>query len=214
MSKTTDLINTVSSAQKTIRLVTDTASDFVIYAGEQKLRKIFENSRKNLIISIVLNGDMFIWAALTAFFRHSIKDAGVFIAALINYVILGRVIFNILRFIRTLWQPYHTLITYLLPVFWAGLKKLKSLQGAIKDTIRAALRYLYKDKMPETVRKIISFSSAFNLIKNWIEIEDKAAADFYPLVCRFLRVALLYNILLFTVCYGLLIFVVKYSASF
>jgi hypothetical protein len=198
--------------------VTHSATDILLDAlageikkkGEEKLKEFYSKSRKNLIVSAILNGAMLLCAALTAVFLRGAKEFGLLAAAFINYIILGRAVFNITRFIRAVIIPYRPLIVKLLPVFWAALGKTKSFKAAVQDAIRAAVRFLYNDKVPEEARIAHGVGSSLGLVKSLAEIENKAAYDFYPLVCRFLRAALLYNALLFTVCYGILVFVVKY----
>jgi hypothetical protein len=186
----------------------DTVTNVVIAAGEKKLRETYTRSRRNLIISAILNGVMLLVAVLAMFFLRDLKTWGTLAAALINYVILGRAVFSILRFIRTIVLPYRELIVLLIPVFLGELRKRRPFEGAIKETIRAAVRY-YVAKAPGIAQKIHSVGSILGAFPSLSEIENKAAADFYPIVCRFLRVVLLYNILLFTFCYGLLVFIVK-----
>jgi hypothetical protein len=190
-------------------LALDAASDYAIAEGEKKLRELGEHGRENLVISAALNGAMLTSTAVTAFFIYSLYGAGLFAAALINYVILGRALLNFVRLVRTVLIPYRRLIIYVLPVFWSGRQKYKSFNSTIQEAIRAAVRFYYNDKVPETAQTIHDFASAFGLVKNRAELEDKAATDFYPLVCRFLRVALVYNVLLFGICYGALVFIIK-----
>jgi hypothetical protein len=149
---------------------------------------------------------MLLCLVFVAFFIRELKDWGIFAAALINYIILGRAVFNITRFIRTL-MPYRELVGNILPVLCGSA----NFRNAIKDSIRFVIRF-YITKAPEIAQKIYSLGSVIDAFPKLNEIEDKAVNDFYPLVCRFLRVVLLYNVLLFTVCYGLLIFIVKHFA--
>jgi hypothetical protein len=198
-------------AQKAVK-ATHTAADILLDAvtgeirkqGEEKLRGFCERSRKNLLVSAILNGSMLFCLVFVAFFVRKLKEWGILAAALINYVILGRAVFNITRFIRT-FMPYRELVGNILPV----LRGSANFQSAIKDSIRSVVRF-YITRAPEIAQKIYAIGSVIDAFPKLNEIEDKAAEDFYPLVCRFLRVVLLYNILLFTVCYGLLIFVVKH----
>jgi hypothetical protein len=197
--------------QKAIE-VTRTAADILLDAvagevkkqGERKLNEFYERSRKNFIVSASLNGSMLLCLALVAFFVWELKGWGILAAALINYIILGRVAFNVTRFIRTL-MPYRELAGHILPVF----RRSANIQIALKDSIRSVVRF-YITKAPEIAQKIYAAGSVIGAFPKLNEIEDKAVEDFYPLVCRFLHMALLYNVLLFTVCYGILIFVAKY----
>jgi hypothetical protein len=192
--------------------VTRTAADILLDAvagelrkqGEEKLKEFGEKSWKDFTVSAILNGSMLLCLVFVAFFVRELKDWGILAAAFINYIILGRAVFNITRFIRTL-MPYRELAGSILPV----LRSSVNFQSALKDSIRSVVRF-YIIKTPEIAQKIYAIGSAIDAFPKLNEIEDKAAEDFYPLVCRFLRVVLLYNVLLFTVCYGLLIFVVKY----
>jgi hypothetical protein len=197
--------------QKAIE-VTRTAADILLDAaagevkrqGERKLKEFYERSRKNFIVSASLNGSLLLCLALVAFFVRELKGWGILAAALINYSILGRAVFNTTRFIRTL-MPYRELAGHILPV----LRGSANIQGAVKDSIRSVIRF-YITKAPEIAHKLYAAGSVMGACPKLNEIEDKAVEDFYPLVCRFLRMALLYNVLLFTVCYGILIFVAKY----
>jgi hypothetical protein len=189
-------------------MLLDAAAVVIIKKGEEELKKTCARSRRNLVISAILNGVMLLAAVLIAFFLRELETWGILAIALINYVILGRAVFNILRFTRTIILPYRELIMLLIPAFPGELRKRKSFEGAVKETIRAAVRY-YVAKAPEIAQKIHGAGSILGAFPSLGEIENKAAADFYPLVCRLLRVILLYNILLFTFCYGLLVFIVK-----
>jgi hypothetical protein len=197
--------------QKAIE-VTRTAADMLLDAaagevkkqGEEKLKEFYEKSRKNLIVSAVLNGSMLLCLVFVVFFARELNDWGILAASFINYIILGRAVFNITNFIRTL-MPYRELAGNILPV----LRGSANIQRALKDAIRSVVRF-YITKAPEIAQKIYGAGSAIGAFPKLSEIEDRAADDFYPLVCRFLRVALIYNALLFGICYGLLIFVVKH----
>jgi hypothetical protein len=197
--------------QKAVK-VTRTAADILLDAvagevrkqGEEKLREFCEGSRKNFLVSAILNGSMLLCLVFVALFVRGLKEWGILAAALINYVILGRAVFNITRFIRTL-MPYRELVGHILPV----LRGSANFQSAIKDSIRSVVRF-YITRAPEIAQKIYSIGSVIEAFPKLNEIEDKAAEDFYPLVCRFLQVVLLYNVLLFTVCYGLLVFIAKF----
>jgi hypothetical protein len=191
-------------------LALDAASDYAIAEGEEKLRELSEHARENLVVSAVLNGVMLLCAVFSVIFLRHGNGLGILAAALANYVILGRALFSIVRFFRTVLVPYHRLIVFALPVFFNGLRTLKSLKLAIQVTIVAVVDYFYDDKVPSAFKIVHRIASDFGLIKNRDEIKNMAVTDFYPLVCRFFRVVLLYNVLLFTVCYGLLIFVVKH----
>jgi hypothetical protein len=201
----------IEFVQKAIE-VTRTASDILLDAaagevkrqGEKKLNEFYESSRKNLIVSASLNGSMLLCLLIVVFFVRELKGWGILVAALINYSILGRAAFNTTRFIRTL-MPYRELAGHILPV----LRGSRNIQIAVKGSIRSVIRF-YITKAPEIAQKIYAAGSVIGAFPNLKEIEDKAVEDFYPLVCRFLRVAFLYNVLLFTVCYGLLIFAVKH----
>jgi hypothetical protein len=192
--------------------VTRTASDMLLDAvagevrkqGEEKLKEFHEKSRKSFIVSAILNGSMLLCLVLIAFFMRELKDWGIFAAALINYIILGRAVFNITRFIRT-FMPCRELIGNILPV----LCDSANFQSAIKNSIRSVIRF-YIVRAPEIAQKIHSIGSVLGAFPKLTEIENKASNDFYPLICRFLREILLYNVLLFTVCYGLLIFIAKF----
>jgi len=210
------LVKALKFAQSTVELtrtisntLLDTAANVVIAAGEAKLQETCARSRKNLAISAVLNGAMLLCAALVAFFMPELKVWGLLAAALISYVILGRAVLTLVRFVRTTVLSYKELIILLIPVFLTELRKHKSFEGAIKETIRVAVRQ-YIAKVPEIAQKIHSVGSLLGAFPNLAEIENKAAEDFYPLVCRFLRVALVYNVMLFMVCYGVLVFIAKH----
>jgi hypothetical protein len=206
-------ISRIRRVGRIIRAGTDlalaTASDYAIAEGEEKLKEFCEKSRKDLVVSASLNGVMLLFAVLSVIFLQRRNGIGILAAALVNYVILGRALFNAARFLRTILIPYRRLIAFTLPVFFNGLAVLKSLKLAIQVSIVAVFDYFYKDKVPPTLKIAHEISSAFGLIKNREEIKNKAADDFYPLVCRFFRVVLLYNVLLFTVCYGAVVFIVK-----
>jgi nucleoside diphosphate kinase len=191
--------------------VTHTAADILLDAvagevrkqGEERLKKFYEKSRKNLIISAILNGSMLLCLVFIVLFARELKDWGILAAALINYIIMGRAVFNIMRFIRTV-MPYRKLIGNILP----GLRGSENFRSAIKNSIRSVIRF-YITGAPEIAQKIYNIGSAMDAFPKLNEIEDKAAEDFYPLVCRFLRVALLYNVLLFGICYGAFVFIIK-----
>jgi hypothetical protein len=198
-------------AVKVTRAVTDnlldTAVSVLIQKGGEKLQEFYEKSRKNFIVSLVLNGSMLVCLSLAIFFLHELLRLSLLAAALINYVVLGRALFNAALFVRAAVLPYRELIVFLFPGFIGALRKPRSLEGAIKETTREAVRY-YVAKAPEIAQKIHSVGSILGAFPNLAEIENKAANDFYPFICRFLK-AVFFNILLFTVCYGLLIIIVK-----
>jgi hypothetical protein len=108
--------------QKSVE-VTHTAADILLDAvdgevrkqGEERLKNFYEKSRENLIISAILNGSMLLCLVFIVFFARELKDWGILAAALINYIIMGRAFFNIMRFIRTV-MPYRKLIGNILPV--------------------------------------------------------------------------------------------------
>jgi uncharacterized membrane protein YkvA (DUF1232 family) len=198
----------------TIKTITDAvlaaASAYARQKAMESLTELNARAYKNLGISAALNGVMLLCAVLSVVFLRQRGGIVILAAALVNYVILGRALFLIIRFFCTVLIPYRRLIGFALPVFFDGLVMLKSLKLAIQVTIFAVVDYFYKDKVPPAFQIVHEIASAFGLIKNREEINDMAVTDFYPLVCRFLRVVLLYNVLLFTVCYGLLIFLVKH----
>jgi uncharacterized membrane protein YkvA (DUF1232 family) len=197
----------------TIRYITDAsldvASAHIRRKGEESLAKLNARAYKDFIISAALNGVMLLCAVLSMIFLRRRNGIGILVTALINYVILGRALFSVVRFFYTILIPYHRLISFVLPVFFNGLGILNSFKLAIQVTIVAVVDCFYHEKIPPAFKIVHQIASDFALIKNRDEIKDMAAADFYPLVCRFLRVVFVYNVLLFTVCYGLLIFVVK-----
>jgi uncharacterized membrane protein YkvA (DUF1232 family) len=204
----------VGQIKTAIRLATDAAfnaaSAYAQRKGAESLAELNARARKNFAVSAVLNGVMLLCAVLSVIFLRQRNGIGILAAALVNYVILGRALFSIAKFFRIILIPYRKLIAFVLPVFFNGLAVLKSLKLAIQVSIVAVFDYFYKDKVPPALKIVYEIASAFGLIKNRDEIEDMTVTDFYPLVCRFLRVILFYNVLLFTVCYGLLIFVVKH----
>jgi uncharacterized membrane protein YkvA (DUF1232 family) len=199
---------------KAVKAFTDAAleaaSAYVRQKGMESLTELNSRAYKNLGISAFLNTVMLLCAVFSVVFLRQRSGIVILAAALVNYVILGRALFNFARFFRTVLIPYHRLIAFALPVFFNSLGMLKSFKLAIQVTIVAVVDYFYKDKIPPVFQIVHEIASAFGLIKNRDEINDMAVTDLYPLVCRFLRVILLYNVLLFTVCYGLLVFVVKH----
>lgn len=210
----TDDVVIILLVVKTIKRATDAAlaaaSAYARRKGREFLAEFNVRAYRNFIISAALNGVMLLCAVLSVIFLRQRNGIGILAAAFVNYVILGRALFNIARFFCTVLVPYHRLIAFALPVFFNGLGMLKSLKLAIQVTIVAVVDYFYDDKVPSALKIVHQIASDFGLIKNRDEIKDMAVTDFYPLVCRFLRVALVYNVLLFTVCYGLLLFVVKH----
>jgi uncharacterized membrane protein YkvA (DUF1232 family) len=203
---------------RAVRLSTDYAIDDLsakaLRKGREELEKINGQARKRFIISAALDGTMLLCALFAAFLMPEIKNAGIFAASIINYVILIRAFCNIARFFLTVIIPHHSLIGFVFPVFAAAIYEFKSLTVAIKASIVAVTRYYYYDydrrnKIPNALRIVHEIAADFGLVKSVDEIEDYAADVFYPLVYRFLR-AILFNILLFTVCYGVFIFIVKY----
>jgi uncharacterized membrane protein YkvA (DUF1232 family) len=203
----------VNHVKSIIRSATDAALDAAsAYArrkGVESLVELNAKAYKNLIVSAALNGTMLLCAVLSVIFLHQ-RGIGILIAALVNYFLLGRALFNVVRFFRAILVPYRRLIAFALPVFFNGLRMLKSLKLAIQVSIVAVVDYFYEDKVPSALKIVYKITSDFGLIKNRDEINDMAANDFYPLLLRFLRMVLLYNVLLFTVCYGLLIFIAKF----
>jgi hypothetical protein len=184
-------------------MLLDAAAGELTKQGEKKLEEFRVRSRKNFIVSAILNGSMLVCLAFVAFFVRELKDWGILAVAFINYIILGRAVFNITCFIRTL-MPYRELAGTILPV----LRNSANIQGALKNSIRSVVRF-YITRAPEIAQKIYNIGSAIDAFPRLNEIEDKAVTDFYPLVCRFLRVTLIYNVLLFGVCYGAFVFIIK-----
>jgi uncharacterized membrane protein YkvA (DUF1232 family) len=199
---------------KIAKTITNAALDAVFEdaqrKGKETLAELNARAYKNLGISALLNGVMLLCAVLPVIFLRQRNGISILIAALVNYVILGRALFSCVRFLRTVLVPYHKLIVFVLPVFFNGLRMLKSLKLAIQVTIAAVFDYFYADKVSPPLQIVHEIASTFGLIKDRDEINDMVVTDFYPLVCRFLRVVLIQNVLLFTVCYGVLIFVVKH----
>jgi len=198
----------VGIPRKAADALLDAAATEIIKKAEEKLDELNRNTKKNLVVSAALNLSMLLCAALTAILMPELKSWGLLIAALVNYVILARAVFSVIRFIRTVLLPHKDLIALLLPVFWESLRELRSFEIAIKTTIRAAVRH-YIEKAPPIAKMIHGVGSILGVFPNLSEIENKAAQDFYPLVCRYLRAVLLYNVLLFTICYGVLVFILK-----
>jgi uncharacterized membrane protein YkvA (DUF1232 family) len=203
----------VMQVKTAVRLAADAALDaasaYARQKGRESLAKLNANAYRNLAISAALDGVMLLCAVLSVIFPRQRNGIGIPAAALVNYVILGRALFNITRFFRTVLVPYRGLVAFVLPVFFNALAALKSFKPAIQVSIVAVFDYFYQNKVPSAFKIAHEISSAFGLIKNRDEIKDKAVNDFYPLVYRFLRVVLLYNVLLFTVCYGAVVFIVK-----
>ncbi|MDR1985994.1 MAG: DUF1232 domain-containing protein [Treponema sp.] len=184
-----------------IRTITDAAfSAASAFALKKFLAGLNAKAYKNFIISAALNVSMLLCLVFVVVFMRELKDWGILAAALINYIMLGRALFNAARFFRTVLVPHHRIIAIALPVFFSRLVLLKSLRRAIQDTIVA----VYEEKLPSVFKIGHQIASKFGLIKN----RDEMITNLYPLVCRFLSVVI-YNVLLFTVCYGLLISIVK-----
>ncbi|MDR1388478.1 MAG: hypothetical protein LBJ31_00680 [Treponema sp.] len=196
-----------------IRLLTDTAIDItcggIHSSGEKALITINAKAQRSLAVSAVLNGIMLFCAAISAIFLRELKGAGILLAALINYAVLARALFSFLRFCRTILIPYRKIISFSLLVFLGSLRTTKSVKFSIQDTILFVIDYFYEDKVPSLLKAAHRIASDAGFIKNRDEIKDMAVTRFYPLICRFLRVVLLYNILLFSFCYGLLVFIAK-----
>jgi hypothetical protein len=204
----------LSKARNVIRGFTDAALDaasaYGQSVGKQALQKICVNGRKNLAVSAILNSAMLALALCAAVFLREFQTWPLLCAALINYVILGRAVFSLFRLAKTVLIPYWTVIKLVVPAVCGALRKTRSVQTALKTGICSAFNYYYDAKIPGPGRFAHKAGSLFGLVQTREELAQKTVSDFYPLVCRFLRVVLIYNVLLFTVCYGILIFIVKF----
>jgi hypothetical protein len=198
---------------KFVRALTDSAidaaSDYGKFAGEKTLRKIIDRGRKNFRLSVILNAIMLVIATGVAFFIVDLRATGIIIVALINYVICGRAIINVIRFLRTVVIPYWKVIKKAATEFFAAFWRSRSFEIAMKAAIRVTFSHYYNDKLSGKVQTVHRLASLFGFTKNQAEIENKVADDFYPLACRFVIEILLYNIFLFTACYGFFIFILK-----
>jgi len=200
-------------AKEIIRFVTDTALDaaasYGLDKGEETLARINARSQKNLAVSAALNGALLVCAALSAVFMRELNGAGFLAAAIINYALLGRALFSLLRFCHTVLIPYKKIITFSLMVFMDNFKTTKSIPLSIQETILFVTDYYYEDKVPSILKTAHLITADYGFVKTRGEIKNAVVDKFYPLVCRFLRTVLLYNVLLFMVCYGFLIFLLK-----
>jgi hypothetical protein len=187
----------------------DAASDYGKFAAKKNLEKIIDQGRKNFRLSIILNAVMLVIATGVAFFIADLRSAGIFIVALINYVICGRAIINIIRFFRTVIIPYREIIKKAIPGFFVAFRRSRSFETAVKMIIRVTFNYYYSDKLSDKVQTVHRLASLFGFAKSKSEIENKIADDFYPLIRYFVIKILIYNILFFTVCYGFFVFILK-----
>lgn len=202
---------------KFFRSLTDTAIDIASKAGQYyaktELEKLCQISRKRTIVTAALNTATLVLLVLSAVFTGQLQGKTLFILSALNLILLARAVLNLSRFLLTVVKPYYKVISFSLPCFFSSLAKQRTLEAAIKTTIKTVCRLYYTDKVPELAQTAHKLASLFDLVQSPAEIEDKVARDFYPLIKKYIIQGLFLNIVLFAVCYGLFIIITKQIIS-
>jgi hypothetical protein len=196
-----------------VRHFTDTALDALIQtgvaAGKNAFAEMRAKSRKNLIVTTVLNAALLGIALVAALFASEARKVGIVAISAVNLFLLMRTAVKLAQFIQNPVRRYFYIIRFAVPCFARGIVRLRSCREAVKETIRAVYRYVYQEKLPKPVKFLHPIASVLGIIKSSGDIEEQAVRDFYPLVKSYMLEALVCNFALYSVCYGLFVYIIK-----
>jgi amino acid transporter len=203
----------IKNTAKTIRETTDVAIEAALKAAvanaEEFLVKLRAKTRKNNIITILTDALMItVLAAL--YFLHLSTVINLAAVIAVNLVILGRLAWRVINFILITYKPNKELIKEALPQALQSAKQEHSLEAGIRSAIRAAFRYYYRTKIPQFARNVIlPVTEMTGILKPIETIENDAVEKFYPLMRSYVFEAFVYNFVLFGVCYGAVIALIR-----
>jgi hypothetical protein len=206
-----NILNTVKNIVAPVRNITDSLLENAIEFGKQKtfttIESLRKRTQKNIRNTILLDAAMI--ALLTAlYFLQFPKVLNIAGIVAVNLVVLGRLIWKIIDFIKNVYKPYSDIIQHALPAALAGIKK-RSLSTAIKNAIGAVFDFLYETKIPHLVKAGINIAGLTGVLKPVSEIRNDISTEFYPIIKKYIIELFVFNFLIFGVCYGIIIFFVR-----
>jgi hypothetical protein len=200
--------NTVKNIVTVVRGTTDSLLENAIEFGKQKAQTTIENLRKrtqkNIRNTIFLDAGM-LMLLIVLYFMHPPKALNLIGIVVVNLVVLGRLVLKIIDFIKTVYKPYYDIIQCALPSALSGIKKL-SLSTAIKNAICSVFDLLYETKIPQQVKTGITIAGLTGTLKPINEIRKDVSVKFYPIIKKYIIELFVFNFLIFSVCYGVVVF--------
>jgi hypothetical protein len=217
LNKIGDLVQKTAGAieniAKPVRAITDVVIETTLKAAvasaEEFLVKLRGETRKNNIITILTDALM-ITVLGALYLLHVSTVLNLAAVIVVNLVIPGRLAWRIINFVHTVYKPHKALIHEALPKALQSIKQEHSLQAGIKSAIRAVFRYYYRAKIPQFARDVIlPVTEMTGVLKSVKTIENDTVEKFYPLIRSYIFEAFVYNFVLFGVCYGAVIALIR-----
>jgi uncharacterized membrane protein (DUF373 family) len=195
-----------------LRQVTDVMLSASLSAGKEKAVGVIEGlrtqTRKNFRLTVIIDAAMIAVLAIV-FLVRAPSPVNVIGIITVNLVILLRMGWRTVSFVRNVYTPNKALIHSTIPILWQDLKHKRLFSTGLQDAIKAAFIFYY-EKVPSMIREsIIPLAESFDVIKPIDGIQEDVVKTFYPLVRAYLIEAFMYNFLLFTACYGVFVFLIR-----